>query len=93
MLTVGNSRVYNCVYMRTNIVLPNDLIIEIDKLAGARKRSKFLEEAARERIEAAKLEKAFEEARGILKDDPRFSSSVKVRKYIRDFRKKNSVRF
>ena len=85
--------VYSYVYMRANVVLPDDLVREIDILAGAKKRSKFLEEAARERIAATKLEKAFNEARGILKDDPRFSSSAKVRKYIRDFRKKNSVRF
>lgn len=79
--------------MRTNVILPDDLIIEIDKRAGARMRSKFLEEAARERLEREKLDKVFNEARGILKDDPRFSTPAKVRKYIRDFRKKNSVRF
>ena len=32
--------------MRANVVLPDDLIREIDKIAGARKRSEFLEEAA-----------------------------------------------
>ena len=85
--------VYNYVYMRANVVLPNDLINEVDRIAGARKRSKFLEEAAREKIEALRLEKAFADVRGILKDDPRFSTHAKVRKYIRDFRKKNSVRF
>lgn len=84
---------YSCVYMRTNVVLPDNLVAEIDRIAGARKRSEFIAEAARERIEREKLEKAFGEARGILKDDPRFSTSAKVHKYIRDFRKKNSVRF
>ena len=79
--------------MRANVVLPDDLVREIDKYAGARKRSKFLEEAARERIKRAKLDKALKEAAGILKDDPRFSTSAKVRKYIRDFRKKNSFRY
>ena len=79
--------------MRANVVLPNDLIMEIDRIAGARKRSKFLEEAAREKIKAEKLDKAFATARGILKNDSRFSTSAKVRKYIRDFRRTNSVRF
>lgn len=74
-------------------MLPDDLIIEIDKRAGARMRSKFLEEAARERLYREKLSDAFEKARGILKDDSRFSTRVKVRKYIRDFRRKNSYRF
>lgn len=84
---------YNYVYMRTNVVLSDDLVAEIDKLAGVRKRSKFLEEAARERVEREKLHAAFEKARGILKDDPRFSTRAKVRKYIRNFRRKNSYRF
>ncbi|MBI2326850.1 hypothetical protein HYU92_00880 [Candidatus Curtissbacteria bacterium] len=79
--------------MRTNVILPDDLIAEIDKIAGARKRSKFLEEAARDRIESEKLMDAFEKARGILKNDPRFATRAKVRKYIRDFRRKNSYRF
>ena len=79
--------------MRTNVILPNDLVAEIDKLAGERKRSKFLEEAARDRIEAEKLKVAFEKARGILKGDPRFDTRSKVRKYIRDFRRRNSYRF
>ena len=51
--------------MRANVVLPDDLIVEIDKRAGARMRSKFLEEAARERLEREKLSEAFEKARGI----------------------------
>lgn len=85
--------VYSYVYMRTNVILPDDLVLEIDKVAGARGRSRFLEKAARLRLEEEKLERAFAEARGILKDDPRFSTRAKIRKYIRDFRKKNSVRF
>ena len=78
--------------MRANVMLPDDLVAEIDRIAGARKRSEFLVRAAREKIKAEKLDKAFLSARGILKNDPRFSTSAKVRKYIRDFRKNNSVR-
>ena len=84
---------YSCVYMRTNVILPDNLVAEIDRIAGARKRSEFLAEAVRERIYREKLKVAFEKARGILKDDPRFATSAKVRKYIRDFRRKNSYRF
>ena len=79
--------------MRANVVLPDDLVREIDKLAGTKKRSKFLEEAAKERLKEIRLDKALKEAAGILKDDPRFSTSAKVRKYIHDFRKKNSFRY
>lgn len=79
--------------MRTNVILPNDLVAEIDKLAGARKRSDFLAKAARMAIENEKIEKAFSDAKGILKDDPKFSTRAKVRNYIRDFRLSNSLRY
>ena len=81
------------VCMRTNVILPDDLVREIDKLAGARKRSEYITKTLRERIYREKLDKAFAEARGILKDDPRFSTRAKVRAYIRKFRKENSYRY
>ena len=79
--------------MRANVVLPDDLVAEIDRIAGARKRSEFLAKAVRAEIEREKIEKAFAKARGILKDDPRFATPAKVRNYIRNFRKNNSARF
>jgi len=79
--------------MRANVVLPDDLIAEIDKLAGSRGRSAFLAEAARDRIRRAKFDVALKKSAGILKDDPRFSTRAKIRKYIRDYRRKNSFRY
>lgn len=84
---------YNYVYMRTNVVLPSDLIAEIDRLAGARKRSEFLEEAAREKIAKVNFDKTFEAVKGIFKDYPEFATRAKVRRYIRKFRKENSFRY
>lgn len=81
------------VCMRTNVVLPDELIREIDKIAGTRKRSEFIAETLRGRLYREKLDKALTKARGILKDDSRFSTRVKVRSYIRKFRKENSYRF
>jgi len=41
--------------MRTHISLPEELVDEVDKLAGKRKRSSFIEEAVRAKVRQAKL--------------------------------------
>jgi metal-responsive CopG/Arc/MetJ family transcriptional regulator len=48
--------------MRTHISLPKDLVDEIDRLAGPRGRSKFMEEAVRTRLQREKLSRALVEA-------------------------------
>ena len=40
--------------VRVNISFPRDLLIAIDRMAGKRKRSRFIAEAVRERIESVK---------------------------------------
>ncbi len=37
--------------VRLNITLPEDLVHQLDKLVGARKKSRFISEALRQRIE------------------------------------------
>jgi hypothetical protein len=41
--------------MRTHISLPEDLIAEVDKLAGKRQRSAFIEEAVRAKVRNEKM--------------------------------------
>lgn len=79
--------------MRTNVILPEEIIKEIDKIAGERKRSAFLVEAAKEKLTREKFKKVSKKVFGIFKDYLEFSSGTKVRSYIRKFRKENSYRF
>jgi hypothetical protein len=54
--------------MRTHVVLPDDLVAEIDELFGARQRSKVLTDGARELVRRERLLRAIDAAAGSLKD-------------------------
>ena len=50
--------------VRLNITLPKELVVSLNKLAGSGKRSRFIKEAIKQRIEKkekAELENALEE--------------------------------
>lgn len=80
--------------IRANIIFPEDLLLEVDKLVGPGKRSAFLAESVRKHLNQINFAKVARESVGILdsKTYPRFSSSGKVRSYIRSFRKSNDSR-
>lgn len=80
--------------VRTNITFPKDLLLEVDRLVGEGKRSAFLAESVRKHLDQINFAKVARESVGILdhKSYPYFSTSEKVRSYIRSFRKSNDVR-
>jgi metal-responsive CopG/Arc/MetJ family transcriptional regulator len=43
---------------RTNVVIPDELLAEIDQVVGQRGRSQFLETAAREKLDRLALDEA-----------------------------------
>lgn len=49
---------------RTNVMLPDELLVEIDRVAGARRRSAFLADAAREKLRRIRFERAAARAFG-----------------------------
>lgn len=55
--------------MRAHVVLPDDLVEEIDNAVGRRKRSRFVEEAIREKLRRAAVLSALKETAGILSAD------------------------
>jgi hypothetical protein len=50
--------------LRTNVMLPEGLLGEIDRVAGARRRSAFLAEAAREKLARLRFDRAAARAFG-----------------------------
>ena len=54
--------------MRAHVVLPPELIADIDEVVGRRKRSQFLAEAAEQRLRQVRLLAAAKAAAGSLKD-------------------------
>lgn len=53
---------------RVHVVIPKELLIEIDALVGPRRRSEFLVDSAREKVARELLRKAAHEYGGALKD-------------------------
>jgi hypothetical protein len=54
--------------VRTHVLLPKDVVEEIDRSVGERRRSAFLTEAARRELRRARQRRALEELAGSLKD-------------------------
>ena len=52
--------------MRTHIVMPKELLAEVDKLVGPRKRSAFVAQAAAEKLTRLRLKKAARNVAGSL---------------------------
>ena len=71
--------------VRTNLLLPVDLVKELDQVAGPRNRSRFVAEAVRYRLHREKLRVAWEKSFGLLKaqDYPHWATSQKVVEWVR----------
>lgn len=55
---------------RAHVVMSDETLREIDRLVGQRSRSRFLEEAAREKLERLALSRSLEDTAGIAGDRP-----------------------
>lgn len=63
---------------RTNLTLPQDLMAEVDELAGPRGRSRYVAEAVAQRVKRDKLGKAIRETAGIMVGKPGWMSPDEV---------------
>ncbi len=70
--------------VRTNVMLPADLLREIDRAAGSRRRSAFLMEAAQEKLARLRFDRAAMRAFGAWKDEahPDLKTDVDLARYL-----------
>jgi hypothetical protein len=70
---------------RTHVILSDDVLAAIDRRVGARGRSRFLEEAAREKLDRSDLADALVAATGILsaEDYPEFRDQASINEWVR----------
>ena len=54
--------------VRTHVRLPEELVREVDRVVGTRRRSRFVEEAIRNQLKRQKMATALEKVAGSLKD-------------------------
>lgn len=71
--------------MRTHLVLSEEIVREIDALVGKRRRSRYVEEAVKERLRRDALTKALEETAGCLsaEDHPEWATTEDVAAWVR----------
>ncbi|MBA3071400.1 MAG: hypothetical protein FP829_04445 [Nitrospirae bacterium] len=74
--------------IKTHVMFPSELIRAIDKSVGDRKRSKFIVEAAKKRLEELKVQEALEVAAGCWKDEnhPDLRTQQDIRTHLKKMR-------
>jgi metal-responsive CopG/Arc/MetJ family transcriptional regulator len=80
--------------VRTPVVLPPELVDEVDRLVGQRRRSQFFTEAAREKLARVRLVAAAHKAAGSLADvpTPEWESSEAAARWVRRSRRADDRR-
>ncbi len=78
---------------RAHVVLPDDLISEIDKIVGARGRSAFLAELARREIKRRNLLAMFTRDEPIWKDEDHPELKDGASEWVRRMRGESEARF
>lgn len=73
---------------KTHFIFPRTLLLQIDKVAGKRKRSSFVVQATREKLAKEKFDWVLKDAAGAWSDErhPNLKTKKDVDKYVRDFR-------
>ncbi len=71
--------------VRTNLLLPKDLVAEVDHFAGARGRSRYVAEALRARLRRDRLKEVVESTAGAWSSSayPEFATSEMVVEWVR----------
>ena len=79
---------------KVHLTFPPEIITEVDDLVGRRGRSKFVAEAAKEKINRERFSKALEECAGAWKidDHPELSSTKNVIKFVEKLREDSEER-
>lgn len=74
---------------RTHVLLDDEVLAAIDAIAGKRGRSRFLEEAAREKLQRLELEAALNETAGIASEEayPHWRTRESVAEWVSSIRR------
>lgn len=76
--------------VRTNLLLPEDLVEQLDRVAGPRGRSRYVADAVRERLRRDERMAAIKAAAGLWRDHPLFPTSEAVVEWVRELRREET---
>jgi len=71
---------------RTNVTLPQELLREVDELAGPRGRSQFVADAVTAKVKRERLRRALDAARGAWVGTPSYMTPDEAYGWIRSMR-------
>ena len=71
---------------RTNVTLPEELMRQVDELAGPRGRSAFVAAAVTARVKRERLRKALDNLRGVTVGTPAYMTPEESYRWIREMR-------
>ena len=79
---------------RAHVVVPEELLDEVDRLVGPRRRSEFLADAAREKLARERLRKVAHELVGSLRDEatPGWETPDEASAWVRSLRTESDER-
>ncbi len=69
--------------VRTNLLLPEELVKDVDHFAGPRGRSRYVAEALEAKLRRDRLSEAIESTAGVWKDHPLFPTDELVVEWVR----------
>ncbi|HSB06036.1 MAG TPA: hypothetical protein VLK23_12665 [Thermodesulfobacteriota bacterium] len=74
---------------KAHLVIPHEILLEVDRIAGKRKRSLFITEATQEKLEKERFLKILDETKGAWadKNHPELRTDRDVERYVRGKRK------
>ena len=74
--------------IKTHLAIPADLVDEVDRIAGKRRRSLFIAEATREKLAKERFLKVLEETSGAWTDrnHPELTTAKSVENFVREKR-------
>ena len=72
--------------MRTNLLLPKELVEEVDHFAGERGRSRYVAEALRVQVRRDRLREVVEQTAGAWANNPLWKTSEDVVDWVRALR-------
>ena len=75
---------------RTNLTLPEELMREVDELAGPRGRSRYVAEAVAQRVKRDRLGKAIRDSAGVMKGNPGAMTPEEVIRWVASLRSEDT---
>ena len=85
-MRIGPHTEFTMALARTNLTLPEELMREVDELAGPRGRSRYVAEAVAQRVKRDRLGKAIRESAGVMKGKPGSMTPEEVTQWVASMR-------